>query len=85
MKKEYIKAKRICIAISLEEFEQILDKIVYGTNESENSLTYCEMKEDFDVEESMYPALEEYFEIKKIISIHADDNDYPTIWIEYKE
>ena len=59
MKKEYIKAKRICIAISLEEFEQILDKIVYGTNESENSLTYCEMKEDFDVEESMYPALEE--------------------------
>ena len=82
---KYNKAKRNCIVISLDEFEQILDELAYSNDLNLDRLTYSCMKEDYDNEINLYPLFEKYFDIKKITSIHADDDDYPDIWIVYKD
>ena len=60
---KYNKAKRNCIVISLDEFEQILDELAYSNDLNLDRLTYSCMKEDYDNEINLYPLFEKYFDI----------------------
>lgn len=79
---------KTCILISYEEFKGI----IYNLFEQDGATLYMELSMDgiyigYDNDElpleTIHTKLAEYFEVDEITSFHADDCDYPGIWIVY--
>ena len=79
---------KTCIFIDMDEFDEIIKKVV-----SDNIVvSYCldgiyfENKnntEEFIDEQDIYKKLAKYFDVKTITSIHIDDFDIVGVWICY--
>lgn len=78
-------ALKTCIFLDENEFEDVIEEI-YGENAS------CSLSdgvkvyngEDRVFQDELYPKLAEYFDVSKVVSIHADDCSY-SCWIVYEE
>lgn len=80
---------KTCIFMDMDEFDEIIKKVV-----SENIIVsyglidgiYFENKnntEEFINEQDIYKKLAQYFDVKTITSIHIDDFDITGVWICY--
>lgn len=60
------------------DYETTLDGITVYTVDEEDNYTYLE-------DEEICENLATYFDVNQVTSFHADDCEYPGIWIVYKD
>lgn len=93
MKNVNKRQQKTCIFLSLEEYEKVLANIfgvtvIVHTDLDgiwyETAPSRADMIAD-DFENDINKHLAEYYDVKEVTSVHADDCDEVGIWIAYKE
>lgn len=76
-----------CIFVEADDFTQIIKEILGDDVSVDYTLEGLDIHTDEDgiYQEELCAALQKYFDVKSVTSVHTDHFDYIGVWITYRD
>ena len=80
---------KTCIFVELDEFRRVIAEVlgddIRVQYDYEGISFECEDEEDILCTEEVFAALQNYYGVREVTSVHADDCEVIGVWIAYKD